>query len=97
MNPVYIKMDWPNLEGVPRVMACYKEWKHYKRLRKHASDKKLRKFLKQEIRNEFDELVDAILCLGSKECAELRNTVHSDCLYHLLMCYGHSQYIAREP
>lgn len=92
-----LKMDWPSLEGIPRVLACYREWKRYKRLRKHTTDKKLRKYLKQDIHLEFDELVDAILCLQPRECTELRAKVRSDFLYHLLLCYGHSQYIAREP
>lgn len=95
------EMDWPTLEGIPRVIACYREWKRYKRLRKHlkrkGEDRRTRKFLKEDMLYEFDELVDAILCLTPKECAELRSKVHSDLLYHLLLTYGHSQYIAREP
>ena len=95
------EMDWPTLEGVPRVIACYREWKRYKRLRKHlkrqGEDRRTRKFLKEDMLYEFDELVDAILCLNPRECADLRSKVRSDLLYHLLLTYGHSQYIAREP
>lgn len=96
---MYLKyeMDWLSLEGIPRVKACYREWKRYKRARKHAPDRQSRKYLKQDIRYEFEELVDAILCLQPRECYELRAKVKSDFLYHLLLTYGHSQYIAREP
>lgn len=91
------EMDWPHLEGIPRVIACYREWKRYKRLRKHTPDRRTRKFLKEDILYEFDELVDAILTLTPRECAEIRAKVRSDLLYQLLLCYGHSQYMAREP
>jgi|1048.fasta_scaffold35040_2 hypothetical protein len=94
---VKYEMDWPHLEGTDRVMACYREWKRYKRLRKRTPDRRTRKFLKEDMLYEFDELVDAILSLSPRECAELRAKTKSDVLYHLLLCYGHSQYMAREP
>jgi hypothetical protein len=90
-------MDWLHLEGTDRVIACYREWKRYKKLKTHAPDRRTRKFLKEDMRYEFDELVDAILCLTPRECSQLRAKVHSEFLYDLLLCYGHSQYMAREP
>jgi len=91
------EMDWSHLEGIDRVIVCYREWKRYKKLRKHTLDRRTRKFLKEDMRYEFDELVDAILCLSPRECSQLRAKVHSEFLYDLLLCYGHSQYMAREP
>ena len=94
-------MDWPSLEGIPRVLACYREWKRYKRLMKHnkrhGEDRRTRKFLKEDMLYEFDELVDAILSLPPRDCAQLRAKVRSEVLYHLLLTYGQSQYIDREP
>jgi hypothetical protein len=84
-------MDWVYLEGIQRVMVSYKVWRQTCRaLRKAKKDhvsKQSRKFLKEDIAYEFDELIDAILCLTPKELNEMLETVTSDRLFHLIQTY----------
>ncbi len=81
-------MDWLSLEGIPRVKACYSVWKRCCReLKQKKIPRQSRKYLKEDMRYEFDELIDAILCLQPKEYQELLSTVKSDLLYQLLKTY----------
>ena len=79
-------MDWLSLEGIPRVKTAYKVWKQSVRtLRhaKHASRKTLR-YLKDDVQNEYDELVDAILSLTHNEFLELHRSIRHNRLYDLM-------------
>ena len=84
-------MDWVYLEGIQRVMVSYKVWRQTCRaLRKAKKDqvpKQSRKFLKEDIAYEFDELIDAILSLTPKELNEMLESVTSDRLFHLIQTY----------
>jgi hypothetical protein len=84
-------MDWVYLEGIQRVMVSYKVWRQTCRaLRKAKKDqvpKQSRKFLKEDIAYEFDELIDAILSLTHKELNEMLESVTSDRLFHLIQTY----------
>jgi hypothetical protein len=90
-------MDWCHLEGVERVMAAYREWRQYSReLRRCKKDgliskdllKTHKRFLKEDVQIELDELIDSILSLTPKEHQHLLNTVKSDKLYRLLSRYS---------
>jgi hypothetical protein len=96
-------MDWCHLEGVERVMAAYREWRQYSReLRECSRDLRCKKdgliskdllkthkrFLKEDVQIELDELIDSILSLTPKEHQHLLNTVKSDKLYRLLSRYS---------
>ena len=81
-------MDWFSLEGVPRVKASYQVWKRCRRLLRHARHqpqvlKKTLSFLKEDVENEYDELVDAILSLTSKEFRQLLLEIKPGRLYDI--------------
>jgi hypothetical protein len=85
-------MEWVYLEGIERVNVSYKVWRQTKRsFRKAKKDPSIsresRKFLKEDVKNEFDELVDAILCLRPNELNEMLHTVRSDRLFQLIQLY----------
>jgi len=84
-------MEWVYLEGIERVKVSYKVWRQtcrdLRRARKECAPKQTRKFLKEDIQEEFDELVDAILCLKPNELEEMLRTVTSDRLFHLIQLY----------
>jgi hypothetical protein len=82
-------MDWLSLEGIPRVKASYQVWKRCKRVLRHTRKqphvmKKTLRFLKEDVENEYDELVDAILSLNRDEFKRLLISVKSGRLYHLM-------------
>jgi len=84
-------MEWVYLEGIQRVNVSYKVWRQtYRVLRRakkdHASKQTL-KFLKEDVLYEFDELIDAILCLNPNELNEMLRTVTSDRLFQLIQTY----------
>lgn len=85
-------MDWLSLEGVPRVKASYQFWKRCKRLLRHARHqhvlKKTLRFLKEDVENEYDELVDAILSLNAKEFRQLLLEIKPGRLYDLACSLG---------
>lgn len=85
-------MEWVYLEGIQRVTVSYKVWRQTCRtLRQAKKDpsipKRSVKYLKEDVQNELDELIDAILSLRASELDELLKTVKSDRLYHLIHTY----------
>jgi len=85
-------MDWLSLEGVPRVKASYQVWKRCKRVLRHTRKqpvlKKTLRFLKEDVENEYDELVDAILSLNTKEFRQLLLEIKPGRLYDLARSLG---------
>jgi hypothetical protein len=87
-------MDWLSLEGIPRVKASYQVWKRCRRLLRHARHqpqvlKKTLRFLKEDVENEYDELVDAILSLNAKEFRQLLVEIKPGRLYDIACSLGH--------
>jgi len=84
-------MEWVYLEGIRRVKVSYKVWRHtcrtLRRAKKNHVSKQTRKFLKEDIQNELDELIDAILSLTPSETNEMLLSVKSDRLFHLIQTY----------
>ena len=73
-------MDWLSLEGIPRVNASYKVWKTCRKVLRHTRKqpnvlRQTIRFLKEDVQNEHDELVDAILSLNRDEFAQLMRSV----------------------
>jgi len=82
-------MDWLSLEGIPRVKASYQVWKRCRRLLRHTRKQSnvLRqtiRFLKEDVQNEFDELVDAILSLKQSEFNQLYTSLKPCRLYDIM-------------
>lgn len=82
-------MEWVYLEGINRVNVSYKVWRQTRRsLRTAKKDTAVSrqsiKFLKEDVENEYDELIDAILSLQSSELNDMLRTVKSDRLYQLI-------------
>ena len=82
-------MDWLSLEGIPRVHASYRVWKRCNRLLRNSRkdknvSKKILRFMKEDVQYEFDELVDAILCLTDSQFRELRNSLKHNRLYSIV-------------
>lgn len=82
-------MDWLSLEGVPRVKASYQVWKRCRRLLRHTRKqpnvlRQTIRFLKEDVQNEYDELVDAILSLNCNEFRQLLVSVKSGRLYGIM-------------
>lgn len=87
-------MDWLSLEGIPRVKASYRVWKHsVKLLRRARKDpnvlKKTIRYLKEDVQTEYDELADAILCLTHAEYRLLLSSLKHNRLYDLLCTLPH--------
>jgi hypothetical protein len=85
-------MEWVYLEGIQRVKVSYKVWRQSCRTLRHAKNdpsfsRRSVKYLKEDVQNELDELIDAILCLRPRELDELLQTVTSDRLYQLIQTY----------
>ena len=84
-------MEWVYLEGIHRVNVSYKVWrqtsKSLRKAKKECAPKQTIKFLKEDVQYEFDEFVDSILSLNSKELREMLDTVKSDRLFHLIQLY----------
>jgi hypothetical protein len=81
-------MDWLSLEGVPRVKASYQVWKRCRRLLRHTRKqphvlRQTVRFLKEDVQNEYEELVDAILSLNRNEFRQLLTEIKPGRLYHL--------------
>jgi hypothetical protein len=89
---IKLKMEWVHLEGIQRVEVSYRVWRQCCRdLRSARKDPVLRKhkrFLKEEVQMEYDELVDSILSLTVKEHSQLLQSVKHDRLYQLLVLYS---------
>ena len=86
-------MEWVYLEGIQRVTVSYKVWRQTCRALRHAKKdpsipKRSVKYLKEDVQNELDELIDAILSLRASEMDEMLKTVKSDRLYHLIHTYN---------
>jgi hypothetical protein len=85
-------MEWVYLEGTKRVLVAYREWKYCCRLLRHArktqAPRHIRRFLKEDTLCEYDELIDAILCLTPKQSDYLLNTVHSSLLYDIVLLFS---------
>jgi len=82
-------MDWLSLEGIPRVKASYQVWKQSRRILRHTRKqpnvlRQTVRFLKEDVQNEHDELVDAILSLNRNEFIQLLISVKSGRLYALM-------------
>jgi hypothetical protein len=85
-------MDWVSLEGIQRVKVSYQVWKDCCRdLRDARKDpttsKKTKKFLKEDLQNEFDELVDSILSLNLQEYNTMVQDIKSDLLRNIILTY----------
>lgn len=84
-------MEWVYLEGIHRVNISYKVWRQTSRslrkAKKENTPKQTKKFLKEDVQYEFDELIDSILCLHPSELDEMLQTVKSERLYHLIQTY----------
>jgi hypothetical protein len=84
-------MDWVYLEGIQRVNVSYKVWrqsvKELRRAKKNHASKLTRKFLKEDVQYELDELIDAILWLKPNELHEMLRTVTSTRLLQLIQTY----------
>ena len=84
-------MEWVYLEGIQRVKISYRVWRQTSRslrnAKKEHAPKQTIKFLKEDVQYEFDEFVDSILSLNSKELREMLDTVKSDRLFHLIQLY----------
>lgn len=85
-------MEWVYLEGIQRVNVSYKVWRQTRRALRHAkkdpaTSKRSIKYLKEDVQYELDELIDAILCLRSKELDELLQNLKSERLYQLIQTY----------
>ncbi len=84
-------MEWVQLEGIQRVKVSYRVWRQcYRDLRLARKDpilKPHKRFLKEEVQMEYDELIDSILDLTVKEHRLLLQSVKSDRLYQLLLLY----------
>ena len=83
-------MDWLSLEGIPRVRFSYKVWKRCRKLLRHTRKqphvlRQTIRFLKEDVQNEYDELVDAILSLNQADFSQLLMTVKSGRLYALML------------
>jgi hypothetical protein len=81
-------MDWLSLEGIPRVKASYQVWKRCKRIlrytRKHPLvTRQTVRFLKEDVQNEYEELVDAILSLNRDEFRQLLTELKPGRLYDI--------------
>jgi hypothetical protein len=81
-------MDWLSLEGIPRVKASYQVWKRCRRLLRHTRKqphvlRQTVRFLKEDVQNEFEELVDAILSLNRNEFRQLLTEIKPGRLYDL--------------
>lgn len=82
-------MDWLSLEGIPRVNASYQFWKRCRKVLRHTRKqpnvlRQTVRFLKEDVQNEHDELVDAILSLNREEFRELLRSVKPCRLYDLM-------------
>jgi hypothetical protein len=82
-------MDWLSLEGIPRVKASYRVWKKCKRTLRHTRKqphvlRQTVRFLKEDVQNEYDELVDAILSLNQDEFNRLSHSLKPGRLYNLM-------------
>ena len=81
-------MEWVYLEGINRVNVSYKVWRQTRRAlrtaRKENASKQSIKFLKEDVENEYDELIDSILSLQPSELNDMLRTVKSDRLYQLI-------------
>jgi hypothetical protein len=81
-------MDWLSLEGIPRVKASYQVWKRCRRLLRHTRKqphvlRQTVRFLKEDVQNEYEELVDAILSLNRNEFRQLLTEIKPGRLYDL--------------
>jgi hypothetical protein len=81
-------MEWVYLEGINRVNVSYKVWRQTRRAlrtaKKENASKQSIKFLKEDVENEYDELIDSILSLQPSELNDMLRTVKSDRLYQLI-------------
>jgi len=84
-------MEWVHLEGIQRVEVSYRVWrqcvKDLRLARKDTTLRKHKRFLKEEVTLEYDELIDSILSLTAKEHHQLLLSVKKDRLYQLLVLY----------
>ena len=81
-------MDWLSLEGVPRVKASYQVWKRCRRVLRHTRKqphvlRQTVRFLKEDVQNEYEELVDAILSLNRNEFRQLLTELKPGRLYDI--------------
>jgi hypothetical protein len=87
-------MEWCHLEGTERVIVSYRVWRQCCRdlrdERKYKTNplhKQQKRFLKEDVQIELDELIDSILSLTPKEHEHMLKTVKKDKLYRLLYLY----------
>jgi len=81
-------MDWLSLEGVPRVKASYQVWKRCRKVLRHTRKqpnvlRQTIRFLKEDVQNEYEELVDAILSLNRSEFRQLFLEIKPGRLYDI--------------
>ena len=88
-------MEWCHLEGTERVLVSYRVWRQCcrdlcemkKKKKIDPLDKQQKRFLKEDVQMELDELIDSIISLTSKEHEQMMKTVKSNKLYRLLCLY----------
>jgi hypothetical protein len=88
-------MEWCHLEGTERVLVSYRVWRQccrdLRELKKKEKfdplEKQHKRFLKEDVQIELDELIDSILSLTPKENDHLLKTVKKDKLYRLISLY----------
>ena len=87
-------MDWLSLEGIPRVRFSYKVWKRCLRTLRHTRKqphvlRQTVRFLKEDVQNEYDELVDAVLSLNQDEFRDLFLSIKHNRLYYIMSTLQH--------
>ena len=87
-------MEWCHLEGTERVLVSYRVWRqccrdlrHERKYKTSPLHKQQKRFLKEDVQIELDELIDSILSLTPKEHDQMLKTVKRDKLYRLLCLY----------
>ena len=87
-------MEWCHLEGTERVLVSYRVWRqccrdlrHERKYKSSPLHKQQKRFLKEDIQIELDELIDSILSLTPKEHEQMLKTVKKDKLNRLLYQY----------
>ena len=87
-------MDWVSLEGSDRVLVAFREWKYCCRILRHArkarAPRHIRKFFKQDMLYEYDELIYSILSLTPLQSQNLLNSIHNPLLYFLVLHFSRS-------
>ena len=84
-------MEWCHLEGIERVNVSYRVWRQccrdLREVKKNKDPFIKKRFLREDIQMELDELIDSIISLTPKEHDQMLKTVKNHKLYRLLCLY----------